>query len=103
MSVTKNLEDFGFRELKEAGKLLTAYGSAEDNTRHLGEGVHICFNHQSGYVFLSDEDYNVAILNGDILEDFLTCPECGFEEADSNFEVGCVDDCCRTYYQEMKG
>ena len=41
---------------------------------------------ESGYVFISDEDYNVAIMNDDTLEDFLICFECGHEDLRSDYE-----------------
>ena len=43
------------------------------------------FNKNSGYVFLTDEDYNTAMMDGDTLEDFLTCGECGCEGIRSEF------------------
>ena len=53
MNNTQDLSKFGFRELKEAGKLLTKYC---DDSSILGEGVAIEFNPNSGNVFLLDED-----------------------------------------------
>ncbi|MEM3265403.1 MAG: hypothetical protein QXU98_05100 [Candidatus Parvarchaeota archaeon] len=75
--VTTDLSEFGYRELDEAVKLLTAY--KEQGADFLGTGVHLCFNRQSGNVFLSDEDFNTAMMNGDRLEQWYACPECGYD------------------------
>lgn len=92
-----NLSEFGIRELKIAGQLLTTYKTSKDKTQFLNdEGVKVFFNNHSGYVFLSDSDYNVAIMNGDNLEDFITCPECGFEDVASDFK-DCQYTCCQEH------
>ena len=64
--VTYDLSDFGYCELKEAAKLLTAYTEHND-TGHcldrLGDGVKIGMNRNSGYVWLEDEEYNCLMLD----------------------------------------
>ena len=75
--VVCDLSQFGYRELGLAAELLKAY--ADHGADFLGDGIKICFNTQSGYVFLSDEDCNVAMINGDRLEQFFSCPNCGNE------------------------
>jgi len=77
--VTKDLTQFGYRELGMAGDLLKAIKTDKDKTEYLYNGVELQFNPNSGNVFLSDEDYNVAMMNGDDLEDFFSCPICGHE------------------------
>ena len=77
MSTTDDLRAFGFRELKMAAELLSAY--CQDPPGFLGHGVHLMMNTYSGCVFLTDEDFNVAMMNGDRLEQFHFCPECGAE------------------------
>lgn len=76
---TRDLMAFGYRELSMAGELLSALKTNKDKTKFLSHGVAVEFNPNSGNVFLVDEDYNVAMMNGDTLEDFFTCPECGHE------------------------
>lgn len=89
--VTDDLSLFGYRELKEAGKLLTAYRSDNDQTTQLmGDGLKVWFNLNSGYVFLADEDYATAMMEGDELRDWLNCPECG--EEGFTLECGCVEE-----------
>ena len=102
-SVIQDFSEFGYLEKEEAQKLLAAYGTHKDHTKHLGQGVEVWFNKFSGFVFLSDEDYNVAMLNiDDILEDFYVCPNCGHEDTASDFLGSSRDDCCREYYEEME-
>ena len=60
--VTKDMSDFGYRELKLAGELLALYKSDKDLTKYLGNGVAVWFNKHSAMVFLCDEDYNTAVI-----------------------------------------
>ena len=103
MSTTTNLEDFGFRELKMAGELLSAYKDYDkDKTRFFdSEGVHVMFNMNSGYVFLTNSEYQVAMLNGDKLEDFFTCPICGHEGFLEDMVHGEDDHECQEYLQDI--
>lgn len=76
---TSDLSKFGWREKRMAAKLLTAMveqGLPEDFD---DDGVTIAFNTQSGYVFATNAEYQVAMLKGDKLESFYSCPECGHE------------------------
>lgn len=96
MSNTRDLSQFGYRELEESAKLLTAYTSREhDKTERLTDGIAIEFNPNSGNVFLVDEDFNVAMMNGDDLEDFYSCPECGNEGFKDDMKNG--EKCCKEY------
>jgi hypothetical protein len=45
-------------------------------------------------VFLSDGDYNVAMMNGDYLEDVLVCSECGNEGFVEEIEDS-DNECCK--------
>lgn len=74
---TTDLSDFGFRELEMASELLKAYCNSPPE--FLGDGVQVMMNRQSGNVFLTDEEYNVAMLNGDQLEAWLFTPYEGHE------------------------
>ena len=92
--LTKDLSDFGYRELRMATDLLNAYLAARPD--FLSDGVAVWLNRNSGYVFLSDENYNVAMLNGDKLEQFHSCPECGAEGfADEMPDNNCCQDYLR--------
>lgn len=61
---TQDLSNFGYMEKKEAGKLLSIYGT-KDDISNLGDGVKVEFNPNSGYVFLVDNDLNTAMINPD--------------------------------------
>ena len=75
--ITTDLSEFGFRELSMAAELLTAYCAAPPD--FMSDGVQIMMNKHIGSVFLTDEDFQVAMMNGDRLEQFYSCPECGAE------------------------
>ena len=97
MTTTTDLSDFGFRELRLAAELLTAY--CENPPACLGDGICLMMNTTSGYVFLTDEDFNVAMMNGDKLEQFHSYPECGAEGfADELPE----SDCCQRYLRDVR-
>lgn len=91
--ITADLSKFGYKELKIATKLLLEY------TRGAGDflisNIVLNFNTDSGNVFLSDEDYNVGMLNGISLEQFFTCPECGNEGFKEDFKKSKCKDCQR--------
>lgn len=78
--ITVDYSKFGYRELEIAGKLLALY--AESGVDFLGDGLTVNFNTHSGYVFLSDEEFNVGILNDaeTKIVQFFTCYQCGYEE-----------------------
>ena len=114
-TVTSDLGEFGFGELREAARLLSAYCD-NPSAVSLGENVRIFMNKNSGFVFLSDDDYSVAMMNGDKLEMFYSCPECGKEgfaedledEGGSCWKEGFAEDledeggsCCRAYLREL--
>lgn len=81
--VTADFSRFGYREMAKAKSLLDAYMDYRMTPaaqKWFGEGVKVMFNCHSGHVFLSDDDYNVLMLNDeDILDLFISCPNCGYE------------------------
>jgi hypothetical protein len=97
--VTSDLSEFGYRELKIAGQLLSTLKTDKDKTRFIDEGLTVFFNKKSGYVFLSDENFNVAMMNGDILEDFINCPDCGNAALASEFST--ESDCCKEFLEAI--
>lgn len=82
MEVTNDLTKFGYRELAIAGELLKAYG--DNGSDFLYDGVQVWFNANSGYVFLSDSDFNVGVMEDGKVVQFFTCPECGYEGTQSD-------------------
>lgn len=106
MSTTVDLAKFGFREIEMLRDLLDSWvrhGLPEDFNQ---EGVHPMFNMNSGNVFLTNEDCQVAMMNGDGLESFYSCPECGFEGFYGEFENGVeqgygAQACCEEYIAQV--
>ena len=106
---TNDLTKFGTRELREAGKLLIAY--ADNPPDFLSDGVQVWFykegwphalaNNNSGYVFLSDEDFNVAMLNNGKLEQWFSCSNCGHEGFKEDMKHGWGDKDCDEYLKEI--
>jgi hypothetical protein len=72
---TENLAEFGSRELKMAGELL----QADFPENFSNDGVRIAFNKMSGNVFLVNDEYQVAMFNGNDLELFHNTPYDGLE------------------------
>lgn len=99
---TRDLMKFGYRELALAGELLSALKTDKDNTRFLSHGVAVEFNPNSGNVFLVDEDYNVAMMNGEMLEDFFSCPICGHEGFLEDMKHGKGNKECQEYLKQIK-
>jgi hypothetical protein len=95
---TTNLSEFSHRELHEVETLLKAMreqGLPED---FYDEEVHPMFNKCSGFVFLTNSEYQVALMNGDSLESFYSCPECGYEGFLDEMKEG--NDCCIEWLKE---
>jgi hypothetical protein len=92
--VKTDLSQFGFREIKIASKLLNAYVEQPDI---LGDGVQLAMNVNSGYVFLTDEDYRVVMMDGDKLKEFFSCPEDGHEGFKEEFKDQDCEECKRIF------
>ena len=77
---TENVADMMCaRERRELRSILTAWelhGLPDDFS---DTGVKFVFNRDSGYVFLTNDDYQVVMVNGDVLESFYTTPYNGCE------------------------
>jgi hypothetical protein len=92
--VTSNLEDFGIFDRAELIRLLTAWNDQGLPEDFNNDGVHACLNTDSGYVFLTNSDYQVAMMNDDKLETWYSCFNCGhegFKEDCQLTEDGCND------------
>ena len=97
---TTDLSRFGHRERILAEELLKAWreqGLPED---FYDDDVVIMFNTHSGNVFLTNSDFQAAMMNGEKLESFYVCPICGHEgfAEDMNHEG---DEDCQEYLQEI--
>lgn len=92
MTVTYDLSEFGYREKDMAADILKAY--IKDTFEFMGDKTRIGFNMNSGNVWLEDEDYNTAMMNGDNLEQWFNCGNCGnegFSEDITLNDEGCND------------
>ena len=58
---TEDLADFGFREQEEAKDLFQAWRESGLPVDFENNGVKIAFNMNSGYVFLTNSEYQVAM------------------------------------------
>lgn len=78
MATTTNLADFGTRELMIVRDLISLMmeGLPED---FCNNEVVPMFNQNSGYVFLTNSEFQVAMINGDVLESFYCSPYEGLE------------------------
>jgi len=72
--VTSDWNRFGNIEIEEARILLKHIGDIDSYGK-----PEIMFNTESGCVFITDEDYNVWMMNGEEIERFYSCPICGHE------------------------
>lgn len=76
---TENIADFGYREIKMLRDILDAWVEHGLPDEFYTQGVKPAMNTGSGYVFLVNEDYQVAMMNGNKLEIFHTLPYGGPE------------------------
>jgi hypothetical protein len=79
MSTTIDLSKFGYREWEMLRDILDAMIKHGLPSDFENDGVHPMFNIDSGNVFLTNAEYQVAMMNDDKLESFYSCPYCGHE------------------------
>jgi len=72
--ITTDWSEFGEVEIKEAKELLAHIKEIDSSGK-----VEVTFNKHSGYVFLTDEDLRVWMLNDGKIEEYFNCPVCGHE------------------------
>lgn len=80
---TENLADFGYREQDEAKEIFSAWKKNGLPQDFENDGVRLAFNMNSGYVFLTNNEYQVAMSDGDELYSFYTSP---YEAREGSFE-----------------
>ena len=108
-TTTTDLAKFGNREKGMAAELLTALADGKLPEDFNDDEVTVMMNMNSGNVFLTNSDFQVAMMNGDTLESFYSCPDCGhegfFEEMHPDHHVenqhGDFKG-CRDYYRDIK-
>ncbi len=91
---TTDLANFGYRELKMLELLLTAMREQGLPVNFDKAGVVPMMNTQSGCVFLTNENFEVAMMNGEHLEKWHSCSYCGHEGFAEDFEHEPMHDDC---------
>jgi hypothetical protein len=91
---TTDLAKFGWREKKMAAQLLGAMIDQGLPDGFDDDAVTVMMNTHSGCVFLTNSEYQAAMMNGDKLEVWHNCPECGhegfLEDMDHDGSHGCA-------------
>ncbi len=102
---TTDLAKFGSREKAMAAELLTALSNGKLPDDFNDDEVTVMMNMNSGNVFLTNSDYQVAMFNGESLESFYSCPECGCEgfadDLITDYKYKNSNDCCMAYLKEL--
>lgn len=99
--VTLDLGKFGARERAIAVDILTLWekqGLPEDFSPN---GVTLCLNQDSGYVFLSNEDFQVCMPSNGSLESFYSCPQCGHEGFKYEMKHGAENEGCQEFLKDI--
>lgn len=101
-SITSDIGKFGHRELEMLRDIMNAWIDKGLPHDFDSVGVVPMFNMNSGNVFLTNEDYQVCMVEDGELQSFYSCPECGFE---GFFHEMSDDgkDCCSAYVREVRG
>lgn len=95
-TTTTDLSKFGYRELNELEILLKAWRTHGLPKDFSNDGIVPMFNLNSGCVFLTNSEYQVAMESDGKLYSYYSCPECGeegsLEDIDGHSEkIGCVE------------
>jgi hypothetical protein len=98
---TTDLSNFGYRERKMAAELLTASVEQGFPDDFEDDGVTVMMNRNSGNVFLTNSNYQVAMMNGNKLESWYTCPYCGHEGFKEDMEHDAQNAECTRYLEEI--
>lgn len=101
-TVTTDFSKFGSRERTIAEELLRSWreqGLPED---FWNEEVTIMFNTHSGCVFLTNSEYQAAMMNGSKLESFYSCPICGHEGFKEEMQHNENNAECQEYLKDIE-
>ena len=97
---TTDMSKFGWRERQMAAELLTASCAQGLPDDFEDEEVTIMMNMNSGNVFFTNAEFQVAMMNGNKLESFYSCPVCGHEGFKEDMEHGDSTE-CRHYLRDI--
>lgn len=95
--ITSDWSKFGDKEIEEAKELLSNLKEIDSYGK-----VEVFLNRHSGYVFLSDEDYKIWIMNGNKIEEWYTCPYYGHEGFFEDMDHDPQDKECTKYMEAIK-
>lgn len=90
--ITTNFADFGVRERHELIEILQAWESSELPDDFYDDEVVPMFNRDSGYVFLTNSEYQVCMVADGKLESWYTTPYAGYEGFLDDFVQAYMDD-----------
>ncbi len=90
---TNKLSDFGPRERGMLVELLTAWKKQGLPENFYDYEVEAMMNRNSGNVFLTNEEFQVAMMNGDRLEMWHSCPNCGHEGFSEDCQINEENEC----------
>ena len=93
---TTDFAKFGNRERAMAEDLLKAWREQGLPDNFSDDEVTIMMNTSSGNVFLTNSEYQAAMMNGDSLEMWLYCVECG-NEGFGDDDIWENNTCCKEY------
>lgn len=100
---TTDLAKFGHHERKMAEELLKEWRIQGLPDDFYDEDVTVMMNTHSGNVFLTNSEFQVAMINDDKLESFYNCPECGNEGfLDKVKEMADDSGCCKEYIEQVE-
>ena len=102
MKGTANLSLFGYRERANAEKLLHEWNNQKLPIDFYDENVHLMMNQNSGDVFLTNSEHEVAILNGGKLKSYYSCPICGHEGFLEDIEHTSEEAGCKQWINSIK-
>ena len=89
---TENLAEFGFREIRLVRDLLDAWVKSGLPKGFDNDQIKPAFNRHSGYVFLTNSEYQVAMLNDGALRLWHFTPYVGHEGFIDDLLQGCNPD-----------
>jgi hypothetical protein len=86
-----------------ASNILGIFKTEKDRTKCFShEGVKVFFNPFSTYVFLTNSEHGVAMVNEEgYLTDYLTCPVCEHEGFVEDFKSEMVSECCKEFISSI--
>ena len=92
---TTDLADFGYREIREAIELLDTWMKHGLPDEFEEDEVRVMFNTNSGCVFLTNSEYQAAMMHDGKIEIFHSCPTCGREGFKEEFDKDSDCEDCR--------